>query len=156
MAHLVDENGNQVTEEEDVLRLIHGYYRDLYTQPELDEGTVVEIREVLDTIDRTITEREKVTLTSIPDKEELEDLIKQMAKGKAPGEDGVTIETIDEALINKQKGGTLTVLVAVACQQIWADRNAHIFRNQRSNIPTRVMLLKAFQEIDATLTSGAT
>ncbi|KAL3695447.1 hypothetical protein R1sor_009523 [Riccia sorocarpa] len=71
MAHLVDENGNQVTEEEDVLRLIHGYYRDLYTQPELDKGMVVE-------------------------------------------------------------------------------------RRERSNIPTRVLLLEAFQEIHATLTPGAT
>ncbi|KAL3693122.1 hypothetical protein R1sor_006773 [Riccia sorocarpa] len=66
------------------------------------------------------------------------------------------LQTIDEALINKQKGGTLTVIVAAVCQQIWADRNAQVFRNLHSQIPTRVILLRAFQEIDATLTPGGT
>ncbi|KAL3686811.1 hypothetical protein R1sor_013120 [Riccia sorocarpa] len=65
------------------------------------------------------------------------------------------LQTIDEALLNKRKGGTLTAIMAAACQQIWSDCNAQVFQNLRKRTPLLTILKVAQSEIGAALSPNA-
>ncbi|KAL3681901.1 hypothetical protein R1sor_024857 [Riccia sorocarpa] len=85
-----------VKEEREVLKTIEEFYGELYKQPPPNEGAEEERDEVLETIDRTVSQEDNGFLTKEPDKKEIQETIDSMASGKSPGEDGVTIEVLKE------------------------------------------------------------
>ncbi|KAL3690657.1 hypothetical protein R1sor_004308 [Riccia sorocarpa] len=59
-------------------------------------GAEEERDEVLEMIDRTVSQEDNGLLTKEPDKKEIQETIDSMASGKSRGEDGVTIEVLKE------------------------------------------------------------
>ncbi|KAL3694931.1 hypothetical protein R1sor_008582 [Riccia sorocarpa] len=67
---------------------------------------------------------------------------------------GNILDTIDEALYNNKRGGTLLQIMAAALQAIWKDRNSKIFRNQDTTTPIELILNQARWEIEGDMNSS--
>ncbi|KAL3684698.1 hypothetical protein R1sor_002720 [Riccia sorocarpa] len=78
-------DGEELTEREDILGEIHEFYQTLYTAEEesVDRGRTRE--EVLQLIQKRLTEEESRNMSRTPGKEEIEEIVFKMAANKSPG-----------------------------------------------------------------------
>ncbi|KAL3681561.1 hypothetical protein R1sor_024517 [Riccia sorocarpa] len=91
---LEDAQGELKEKHNDIMEVVHSHYSQLYDAPkESSEGRWAR-RELLQLIDRGITEEHAGALDKIPEDEEIISLVKTLKSGKAPGLDGVTAEFI--------------------------------------------------------------
>jgi len=90
ITHLEDSQGNLVREhckiEEDLLN----YYQDLFTEPQRDRMEA--IRKVTRHIPALVTPEQNAALTRPITQEEVDQAVKAMPAGKAPGPDGFTVD----------------------------------------------------------------
>jgi len=88
--HLEDSQGNLTRDhtkiEEELLR----YYQDLLTEPQQNRTTA--IRRVTEHIPTLVTSEQNVALTCPITQEEVDQVVREMAAGKAPCSDGFTVD----------------------------------------------------------------
>jgi len=88
--HLEDSQGNLTRDhtkiEEELLR----YYQDLLTEPQQDRTAA--IRKVMAHIPTLVTPEQNAALTRPITQEKVDQAVKEMAAGKAPGPDGFTVD----------------------------------------------------------------
>lgn len=86
---LTNENGETVSNLEDILEITQKYYKNLFTRQELDRN---KMEEALETIDRKITEHDREWCDAPFTLSEVEQAIDGLNKNKSPGIDGLTSE----------------------------------------------------------------
>ncbi|KAL3693271.1 hypothetical protein R1sor_006922 [Riccia sorocarpa] len=94
MSVLVTEEGETITSDQGIATEVHSYFKAIYQQPAITEEERQERSTVLSMIDRRVTEEENREIAAQPSMGELTDTIESMAKEKAPGEDGITVEVL--------------------------------------------------------------
>ncbi|KAL3679387.1 hypothetical protein R1sor_022343 [Riccia sorocarpa] len=93
---LQEEDGSLIEDEEQIRVKVRAFYQNLYLQPEVTHGEREDREQVLQLVDRYASESENLTLSCTPNSKEVRETLDLMARGKAPGEDGVTIEVLKE------------------------------------------------------------
>ncbi|KAL3685968.1 hypothetical protein R1sor_003990 [Riccia sorocarpa] len=94
LVELTSAEGVAINEEDDILEEIHRYYQELYHQPRITREVADERRRALQLIRRTVTEEQNLNLEILPEAQEIDTIVEDMKKNKAPGEDGLTIEVL--------------------------------------------------------------
>ena len=89
ISELKDNNGRVFTKREDLAKICLDFYSDLYKLKGVSEPA---IQEILEDFPVTFTDAMNETLEQEITVEELASVIRSMAKGKAPGHDGIPIE----------------------------------------------------------------
>ena len=89
ITELKDMQGKSFTKREDIERICYDFYKELYTHRDISE---VALGEALEGFPTTFTDDINKSLAKDITEEELSRAVKSMAKGKAPGHDGVPIE----------------------------------------------------------------
>ncbi|KAL3701000.1 hypothetical protein R1sor_019022 [Riccia sorocarpa] len=92
MELLINKEGREFKEYEDLCEEVHRFYSDLYAQPETSEAVRTERRHTLSLIDKKATDEDNTLLTVCPALEETEETLRSMARNRAPGEDGLSME----------------------------------------------------------------
>lgn len=90
MFKLVNEQGNTITKDEDMLEETRMFYEKLYKKNEVED---IDLNEYVGNIPK-LNEDESQALEGLITKEEVKNAIKKMKNGKSPGTDGITIEFI--------------------------------------------------------------
>lgn len=85
-----DQNDERVVEQEGIEKVLVEYHRDILAEPRVDRTEA--IREICSAIPSLVTEEQNRALMRAANVEELEEIVKTMKKGTAPGPDGFTIE----------------------------------------------------------------
>ena len=80
ISSLKDKHGRTFTNREDLDRIFHDFYEDLYKHKEVSEGA---LREVFEGFLITFTDEMNATLTKVITERELAAAVTAMAKGKA-------------------------------------------------------------------------
>ncbi|KAL2641260.1 hypothetical protein R1flu_008847 [Riccia fluitans] len=89
-------DGEVVTKNEGILDLIHLFYQSLFSaEPESVEKARAR-GEVVGLLDRELSEMDRNRMSAIPDRDEIEKVVFGMARYKAPGQDGLTMEVVKE------------------------------------------------------------
>ncbi|KAL3699367.1 hypothetical protein R1sor_017389 [Riccia sorocarpa] len=94
LAVIVTDDGRTITEEKEILEEVHDYYKAIYQQPEITDEERRARDSSLQLIQSRVPEQEKRRIAEKPTMKELEQTIESMAREKAPGEDGLTIEVL--------------------------------------------------------------
>ncbi|KAL3685994.1 hypothetical protein R1sor_004016 [Riccia sorocarpa] len=94
LAVIVTDDGRTLTEETEIFEEVHDYYKDIYQQPEITDDEKRARDNSLQLIQSRVPEQEKRRIAEKPTMKELEQTVESMAKEKAPGEDGLTIEVL--------------------------------------------------------------
>ncbi|KAL3675761.1 hypothetical protein R1sor_025709 [Riccia sorocarpa] len=94
MQSLQDEQGNICHDEDVILERIHNFYGSLYSQPPPQPGDSIGRTRILGLLNRQVEVGDNCNLIKVPELKEVETTINNMAKGKAPGEDGVTAKVL--------------------------------------------------------------
>ena len=89
ISSLKDKHGRIFTNRVDLHSICHDFYADLYKHREVSEKA---LEEVFDGFPVTFTDAMNVTLIQDITKKELASALTAMAKGKAPGHDGIPME----------------------------------------------------------------
>ncbi|KAL3702237.1 hypothetical protein R1sor_020259 [Riccia sorocarpa] len=96
MNMITTDEGEEITDEDRIMREIHTFYRELYAQEELTEGHLGEETAILASLENRLNTEENEKLQLFPDREEIQRIVKNLPRWKAPGIDGVTAEVIQE------------------------------------------------------------
>ncbi|KAL3679635.1 hypothetical protein R1sor_022591 [Riccia sorocarpa] len=93
---LKNDEGEPATSRSDILHLIHAYYTSLYgSEPESLDSRLAR-QQILQLVDRSLSELESAKLDQTPTREEVESIVKSLKRGKAPGLDGVKTDFLLE------------------------------------------------------------
>ncbi|KAL2631781.1 hypothetical protein R1flu_016467 [Riccia fluitans] len=65
------------------------------------------------------------------------------------------LDSIDEALITKQKGSSFIFILSSITTTIWKERNELLFRNRTRETPLKVLLEQARREIEGSFNPGS-
>ncbi|KAL3675120.1 hypothetical protein R1sor_025068 [Riccia sorocarpa] len=93
---LEDDSGVLQRDEEVISKMAENFYRNLYKQPVITSEDRRERKQVLDLLKKQASEEDNVTLSTVPSRKEVIEILNIMARDKAPGEDGLTIEVLWE------------------------------------------------------------
>ncbi|KAL3681393.1 hypothetical protein R1sor_024349 [Riccia sorocarpa] len=115
MAALTNSSGELVTDEREILGIVQSFYTTLYQQPLTLDSDRAEREEVLRLINKRVSASENESLQSCPTMEDMEAALKDMAAGKSPGEDGVTLEVV-KVMWDVIKAGCLLFI-----QTVWRE-----------------------------------
>ena len=88
---MLDDKGNEVTDQQHILKMIGDFYAKLYTSTSTPQN---EIDDFLNNVnfDSILSEEQKAYLDQLPTVEEFDDVITLPKDGKTPGLDGLPIE----------------------------------------------------------------
>ncbi|KAL2644276.1 hypothetical protein R1flu_011863 [Riccia fluitans] len=93
---LENSDGEVVMEDEGILESIYLFYQDLFSA-EPDSVEKVHARgDVVGLLDRELSEIDRNHMSAIPDRDEIERVMFWMARYKAPGQDGLTVDVVKE------------------------------------------------------------
>ncbi|KAL2608864.1 hypothetical protein R1flu_027437 [Riccia fluitans] len=92
MSYLLEEDGRKLRDEDVIMERVHSYYLELYKQPTISLADRRQQEETLTLVDTLVSEEENNRLAETPGADELEETIKSLPAGKAPGEDGLPVE----------------------------------------------------------------
>eukprot|EP00253_Pinus_taeda_P035368 PITA_35368 len=85
-----NEAGERVIEQEGIEKVLVDYHKDILTEPENDRGAAIE--NICKEIPKMVREEKNKALMRVVTIEELEEIVMNMKKGKAPGPDRFTTE----------------------------------------------------------------
>ncbi|KAL3675882.1 hypothetical protein R1sor_025830 [Riccia sorocarpa] len=88
------EDGEMLTEEDDILDHVQQTYSTLYDREPEPEEAVLNRQEVLGLMDKKLTEEQNARLRELPDAELIEEVVRSLPKEKSPGIDGVVVEIL--------------------------------------------------------------
>ncbi|KAL3700491.1 hypothetical protein R1sor_018513 [Riccia sorocarpa] len=88
------EDGHLLVEQGDIIKELHRYYTNLFQEEERTEQDQRKLVEVLQLVDKQVTEEQNEVLIATPDADEVGELVKSLKREKAPGLDGMTAETL--------------------------------------------------------------
>ncbi|KAL3676115.1 hypothetical protein R1sor_026063 [Riccia sorocarpa] len=88
------ENGDTVSRREDIIKMIEAYYSELYDAEAEGLENMLVRRNILQLINRTLSDSDRFKMDELPEGEEIDDAVKSLKRGKAPGLDGVTNDFI--------------------------------------------------------------
>ncbi|KAL3675490.1 hypothetical protein R1sor_025438 [Riccia sorocarpa] len=91
---LEDSEGELITDRGAIFDEIHGFYQDLFHAEEDTEETLKARDEVVGLLDRGLSPEDSKRMSVMPDKKEVEEVVFSMAKYKAPGFDGLTVDVV--------------------------------------------------------------
>ncbi|KAL3689703.1 hypothetical protein R1sor_016012 [Riccia sorocarpa] len=117
LGSLTKDDGEVITDPDDILKETHNFYRRLFKKEDHDDGEQQErlTEEALNLLKTQVGEEENRRISQQPDMEELERIMNLLPSDKAPGLDGITSEVVRE---NWE-------LIKVDCQQMieafWGD-----------------------------------
>ena len=89
---LVNSEGQLVNSTEEVLKVTYDFYKNLYSKEPEDHDAQ---RDLLDGVDKQLSDEDRLKLDADFSKEEFERAIKDLKKNKSPGTDGLTKEFYD-------------------------------------------------------------
>ena len=93
MNHLVDEDGQTVYNQEEILRLQRDYFAELYTKKIDSDGLNEKVDDFLEGVEMPkLTEEQKKACEGILSEQEVLFALKTMKNGSSPGTDGLTTE----------------------------------------------------------------
>eukprot|EP00253_Pinus_taeda_P017089 PITA_17089 len=84
------QNGVRVVEQEGIEQVLVDHHKDILVEPSVDRSEA--IKKICSAIPRLVTEDQNNALMRAANLEEVEEIVKSMKKGIAPGPDGFTIE----------------------------------------------------------------
>ncbi|KXJ07461.1 hypothetical protein AC249_AIPGENE26011 [Exaiptasia diaphana] len=84
-----DNDGVERTEQDEMLDVVEGFYRDLFTKEEFDVGVQDDL---LEKVERVLSDEERQSCEGMLSVDELNGALVGMSLGKAPGEDGLPVE----------------------------------------------------------------
>ena len=87
---LKDKDGNRVTQQDEIDHLLVEHFKGILSEPNINRAD--DIDKIILHIPKKVTRDQNLALLRVISKEELEETINKMAKNKAPGPDGFTIE----------------------------------------------------------------
>eukprot|EP00253_Pinus_taeda_P011292 PITA_11292 len=85
-----DQNGERVVEQEGIEKVLVEHHKAILVEPLVDKSEA--IKEICSAISRLVTDDQNNALMRAANLEEIEEIVKSMKKGTAPGPDGFTIE----------------------------------------------------------------
>eukprot|EP00253_Pinus_taeda_P008746 PITA_08746 len=85
-----DKNGERVVEQNEIEQVLMDYHKDILTETQVDRTRA--IQEICSAIPSLVTEDQNKALMRAVTLEELEEVVKAMKKGTAPGPDGFTVD----------------------------------------------------------------
>jgi ATP phosphoribosyltransferase len=95
MNELILPNGELTTNELEIMKELSRFYSDLYKNDAgFEENQQEPLDEILEHVEQSVSEEQLNKLCQQPTKDEIECITKILAKNKAPGSDGLTIEVI--------------------------------------------------------------
>ncbi|KAL3677119.1 hypothetical protein R1sor_027067 [Riccia sorocarpa] len=80
--------------EDGILESLHQFYQNLYHQEPVTEKAKAERREVLELTTKFVEAGDNQRLVATPGPEEIKEIVDRLARNKAPGEDGITVEVL--------------------------------------------------------------
>ena len=89
LSELKDKHGRRFTRREDLDTICYNFYKNLYGHKEVSEEAIME---VFSSFRASFSEEMNASLTKEISERELGGIVRDMAKGKAPGHDGIPIE----------------------------------------------------------------
>ncbi|KAL3695682.1 hypothetical protein R1sor_009758 [Riccia sorocarpa] len=94
---LEGEDGVEITDPDEILECIHSFYQGLYglyiKEVVSDEAARAQ-EEVVGLISKSLLPEDSMKISAMPQKDEIERVVFSMKSNKAPGHDGVTIDTV--------------------------------------------------------------
>eukprot|EP00253_Pinus_taeda_P004070 PITA_04070 len=85
-----DKNGNRVVEQAEIEQVLMDHHKEILSEPQADKMQA--IQEIFSAIPRLVIEDQNKALMRAATLEEIEETVKAMKKGTAPGPDGFTID----------------------------------------------------------------
>eukprot|EP00253_Pinus_taeda_P011982 PITA_11982 len=85
-----NKNGERVVEQNEIEQVLVDYHKEILTEPQVDRTRA--IQEICSAIPRLVSEDQNRALMRAVTIEELEEVVKSMKKGTAPGPDGFTVD----------------------------------------------------------------
>eukprot|EP00253_Pinus_taeda_P018479 PITA_18479 len=85
-----DKNGNRVDEQAEIEQVLIDHHKEILREPQADR--IHAIQEICSAIPRLVTEDQNKALMRAATLEEIEETVKAMKKGTAPGPDGFTVD----------------------------------------------------------------
>eukprot|EP00253_Pinus_taeda_P011623 PITA_11623 len=92
-----DKNGNRVVEQAEIEQVLMDHHKEILSEPQADRMHA--IQEICSTIPRLVTEHQNKALIRAATLEEIEETVKAMKKGTAPGPDGFTVDFFQAGFI---------------------------------------------------------
>eukprot|EP00253_Pinus_taeda_P021647 PITA_21647 len=89
-----DKNGNRVVEQAEIEQALMDHHKEILSEPQADRMHA--IQEICSAIPRLVTEDQNKALMRAATLEEIEETVKAMKKGTAPGPDGFTVDFFQE------------------------------------------------------------
>ncbi|KAL3679581.1 hypothetical protein R1sor_022537 [Riccia sorocarpa] len=96
MLFLRKEDGSETQKESEVKSMVTDYFQDQFTCPEPVPANLHLRNEVLKLVDRQVNEAQNEQLREMPEEKELDELVEELPRDKAPGLDGVTNNMIQD------------------------------------------------------------
>ncbi|KAL3696583.1 hypothetical protein R1sor_010659 [Riccia sorocarpa] len=94
MEIIVTEEGETITQDTQIMKVVHDYYTDIYAQPPITEWNIQERTRVMQLIKAKVPDAENQRLIEELCMQELTTTVENMAREKAPGEDGIKVEVL--------------------------------------------------------------
>ncbi|KAL3697864.1 hypothetical protein R1sor_011940 [Riccia sorocarpa] len=114
---LRSEQGNETSSEAEIKTEVTVYFQKQFECPDASPPDLEERRNTLELVDRKVTEEQNRVLTTPPSPTEIDHLVEDLPRDKAPGLDGVTNNMIQDCWVFI-RGDCLALLEA-----FWADGN---------------------------------
>ncbi|KAL3682492.1 hypothetical protein R1sor_000514 [Riccia sorocarpa] len=114
---LMDEAGHKIEDEDRILKTVHSYYQNLYMSQLEGAQDREERAEVLNLVDRGLTEEDNQMLAELPCVQEITGMVDSLPKEKAPGDDDLTADVLQESW--EWMGDRCVWFI----QEIWVNHN---------------------------------
>ena len=88
---LIDDNGKETNNQNDILKLIGDFYKQLYTSSHIEQNDIDQVLDNLN-LDNVLSDSDRDLMNKIPTLEEFDDIVDIPKENKSPGLDGLPIE----------------------------------------------------------------
>ncbi|KAL3677769.1 hypothetical protein R1sor_020725 [Riccia sorocarpa] len=117
MSSLLDEEGNEITEENRMCEIAERHFQSLLAQDKGDEERLADIMHIMGRLNKKAEEKDRELLERQFDKEELYEAAKAMKGGKSPGPDGTPVEFYVDCW--NEVGDSVTKVIQQGADEGW-------------------------------------
>ncbi|KAL3677394.1 hypothetical protein R1sor_027342 [Riccia sorocarpa] len=94
MSCIITDVGEEIVQEDQILKTVHSYYSEIYQQPNINMEDRQEQSRIMGLVTNKVSGEENRKIALQPTMTELLHIVEGMAREKAPGEDGLTMELL--------------------------------------------------------------